>query len=37
MPVDRFDLTACALACAIHENPDRDLSEALSVLDQLTA
>jgi regulator of sirC expression with transglutaminase-like and TPR domain len=37
MPLDRFDLTACALACAIHENPDRDLSEALGVLDQLTA
>lgn len=36
MPVDRFDLTACALACAVHENPDRDLSEALGVLDQLT-
>ncbi len=36
MPVDRFDLTACALACAIHENPDRDVCEALSVLDQLT-
>jgi iron complex outermembrane receptor protein len=31
MPLDRFDLTACALACAIHENPDRDLSEALSI------
>jgi regulator of sirC expression with transglutaminase-like and TPR domain len=33
---DRFDLTACALACAIHENPDRSVSEALDVLSLIT-
>ncbi|GBF57995.1 hypothetical protein PbB2_01666 [Candidatus Phycosocius bacilliformis] len=36
MPVERFDLTACALACALHENPNRDVGEALAVLDDLT-
>ena len=34
---DRFDLTACALACAIHEDPDRPVSEALDVLSLITA
>jgi regulator of sirC expression with transglutaminase-like and TPR domain len=34
---DRFDLTACAIACAIHENPDRDTHQALDVLAELTA
>jgi regulator of sirC expression with transglutaminase-like and TPR domain len=33
---DRFDLTACALACAMHENPDRPVSEALDVLGLIT-
>jgi regulator of sirC expression with transglutaminase-like and TPR domain len=33
---DRFDLTACAIACAIHENPDRDTYQALETLAQLT-
>jgi regulator of sirC expression with transglutaminase-like and TPR domain len=33
---DRFDLTACALACAIHENPDRTVSDALEVLRLIT-
>jgi regulator of sirC expression with transglutaminase-like and TPR domain len=33
---DRFDLTACALACAIHENPDRSVSDALDVLGEIT-
>jgi regulator of sirC expression with transglutaminase-like and TPR domain len=33
---DRFDLTACALACAIHENPDRSVSEALDTLSLIT-
>lgn len=33
---DRFDLTACALACAIHENPDRSVSEALDTLGLIT-
>jgi regulator of sirC expression with transglutaminase-like and TPR domain len=33
---DRFDLTACALACAIHENPDRGVSDALDVLGLIT-
>ena len=33
---DRFDLTACALACAIHDNPDRPVSEALDVLSLIT-
>jgi len=37
MPTERFDLTACALACAIHEDPDRDASEALRILNQITA
>jgi regulator of sirC expression with transglutaminase-like and TPR domain len=37
MPPERFDLTACALACALHEDPDRDVSDALAVLDRLTA
>ncbi|MEN9856608.1 MAG: hypothetical protein RLZZ157_1734, partial [Pseudomonadota bacterium] len=34
---DRFDLTACALACAMHDNPDRDVSAALDILSALTA
>jgi regulator of sirC expression with transglutaminase-like and TPR domain len=34
---DRFDLTACAIACAIHENPDRDTHSALGVLADLTS
>jgi regulator of sirC expression with transglutaminase-like and TPR domain len=34
---DRFDLTACAMACAIHEDPDRDAHQALETLAQLTA
>ncbi len=34
---DRFDLTACALACALHENPDRNVAEALEVLASITA
>jgi regulator of sirC expression with transglutaminase-like and TPR domain len=34
---DRFDLTACAMACAIHENPDRDTHAALETLAELTA
>jgi regulator of sirC expression with transglutaminase-like and TPR domain len=33
---DRFDLTACALACAIHENPDRGVGEALDTLGLIT-
>jgi regulator of sirC expression with transglutaminase-like and TPR domain len=33
---DRFDLTACALACAIHDNPDRPVSEAMDVLSLIT-
>lgn len=33
---ERFDLTACALACAIHENPDRPVSEALDILSLIT-
>jgi regulator of sirC expression with transglutaminase-like and TPR domain len=33
---ERFDLTACAMACAIHENPDRDFSAALDVLAEIT-
>ncbi len=33
---ERFDLTACALACAIHENPDRPVSEALDLLSSIT-
>jgi regulator of sirC expression with transglutaminase-like and TPR domain len=36
-PGDRFDLTACAIACAIHENPDRDTHRALDVLADLTS
>lgn len=33
----RFDLTACAMACAIHEDPNRDASPALDMLAQITA
>jgi regulator of sirC expression with transglutaminase-like and TPR domain len=33
---ERFDLTACALACAIHENPHRPVSEALDALSLIT-
>jgi regulator of sirC expression with transglutaminase-like and TPR domain len=33
---DRFDLTACAIACAIHEDPNRDTYQALDVLAELT-
>jgi hypothetical protein len=33
---DRFDGTAFAIAAAIHENPDRDVSQALDVLTHLT-
>jgi regulator of sirC expression with transglutaminase-like and TPR domain len=33
---NRFDLTACAIACAIHEDPDRDTHQALCVLADLT-
>lgn len=36
MPDERFDLTACALACAIHENPDRDVTSALAALEEIT-
>jgi regulator of sirC expression with transglutaminase-like and TPR domain len=36
MPPDRFDLMACAIACALHENPDRDIGGALETLDALT-
>ncbi len=36
MPDERFDLTACALACAIHENPDRDVTSALNALEEIT-
>ncbi|GIU66419.1 transglutaminase family protein [Candidatus Phycosocius spiralis] len=36
MPDERFDLTACALACAIHENPDRDITSAFTALEELT-
>lgn len=35
-PSDRFDLTACALACAIHEDPHRNISDALDVLSLIT-
>jgi regulator of sirC expression with transglutaminase-like and TPR domain len=35
-PDDRFDLTAAALCCAVHETPDADISEALAVLDSLS-
>lgn len=34
---ERFDLTACAIACAVHEDPNRDTHEALDVLAELTA
>lgn len=34
---DRFDLTACALACAIHENPNRDVRNALDILSEMTS
>lgn len=33
---DRFDLTAFAIAAAIHENPDRDLGVALATLERVT-
>jgi regulator of sirC expression with transglutaminase-like and TPR domain len=35
-PDDRFDLTACALACAIHDNPDRSFGDALDILRTIT-
>jgi regulator of sirC expression with transglutaminase-like and TPR domain len=34
---ERFDLTACAIACAIHENPDRDTHGALEALAEITS
>jgi regulator of sirC expression with transglutaminase-like and TPR domain len=34
-PGEAFDLTACALACAAHENPDRDFTPARRTLDAL--
>jgi regulator of sirC expression with transglutaminase-like and TPR domain len=36
MPPERFDLMACAIACALHENPDRDTGSALDTLKALT-
>ena len=34
---DHFDLTACSLACALHENPDRDVGFAVDLLADITA
>lgn len=34
---DRFDLTACAIACALHEDPDREIGHVLDVLGSITA
>jgi regulator of sirC expression with transglutaminase-like and TPR domain len=36
-PDSRFDLTAAALCCAIHDAPDTDPTEALAVLEEITA
>ncbi|MCU0881917.1 MAG: hypothetical protein MUF14_04525 [Hyphomonadaceae bacterium] len=36
-PDSRFDLTAAALCCAIHDAPDTDTADALAVLEELTA
>jgi regulator of sirC expression with transglutaminase-like and TPR domain len=36
-PDGRFDATACAIACAIHEDPARNTSGALDVLAEITA
>lgn len=35
-PDNRFDLTAAALCCAVHETPDADIGEAVAVLDSLS-
>ncbi|NJR20188.1 MAG: hypothetical protein HC777_00930 [Hyphomonadaceae bacterium] len=35
-PGERFDLTAFAIAAAIHENPDRNVTNALSTLERVT-